>query len=99
MKRSDALKIIDDTYSEFCSDWMKANLNDLEGFVPLNERILSTLEKAGMLPPLIEEQSFKMLPSGEMIYNVNEWEPECNLCNDTGEIGLGYGSEECECKK
>ena len=29
----------------------------------------------------------------------NVWEPECDLCSDTGEIGLGYGSEECECKK
>lgn len=29
-----------------------------------------------MLPPTITEKSYRMLPSGEMIYAVNEWEPE-----------------------
>lgn len=52
MKRSEALKIIDDAYGEFCADWLRADLNDLEGFVALNERILSALEKAGMMPPV-----------------------------------------------
>lgn len=51
MKRSEALKIIDDAYGEFCADWLRVDLNDLEGFVALNERILSALEKAGMMPP------------------------------------------------
>ncbi len=39
-------------------------------------KILRDLEENGMLPPELKEESFKMLPSGEMIYNVNEWEPE-----------------------
>ena len=52
MKRSEALKIIDDVYGKFVEDWLKADLDDLSGFQPLNERILSSLEKAGMLPPL-----------------------------------------------
>jgi hypothetical protein len=51
MKRSEALKIIDDTYATFVEDWLKADINNLEDFIPLNERILSALEKAGMLPP------------------------------------------------
>ncbi len=29
-----------------------------------------------MLPPEITEKSYKILPNGEMIYAVNEWEPE-----------------------
>jgi hypothetical protein len=51
MKRKDALKIIDEIYTQFVDDWIKADLDNLEGFVPLNERILNALEKAGMLPP------------------------------------------------
>jgi hypothetical protein len=51
MKRSEALKIIDKEYELFVQDWLKADIDNLEGFVPLNERILSALEKQGMLPP------------------------------------------------
>ena len=51
MKRKEALKIIDEIYGQFVDDWVKADLDNLEGFVPLNERILNALEKAGMLPP------------------------------------------------
>ena len=51
MKRKEALKIIDEICGQFVDDWMKADLDNLEGFVPLNERILNALEKAGMLPP------------------------------------------------
>ena len=51
MKRKEALKIIDEIYGHFVDDWVKADLDNLEGFVPLNERILNALEKAGMLPP------------------------------------------------
>ena len=74
--RTEALAIIDRVYGEFCDDWLKADIDNLEGFVPLNERILSALEKAGMLPPQDDNKSFRMLPSGEMVYNVNEWESE-----------------------
>jgi hypothetical protein len=51
MKRSEALKIIDKEYELFVQDWLKADIDNLEGFVPLNERILSALEKQGMQPP------------------------------------------------
>ena len=51
MKKSEALKIIDEVYGEFVQDWLKADINNLEGITPLNERILNALEKAGMLPP------------------------------------------------
>jgi hypothetical protein len=51
MKRSEALKIIDKEYELFVQDWIKSDIDNLEGFVPLNERILSALEKQGMLPP------------------------------------------------
>ena len=51
MKRSEALRIIDDEYGKFVDDWIKADISNLEGFVPLNERILIALEQAGMLPP------------------------------------------------
>jgi hypothetical protein len=40
------------------------------------ERMLAVFEKLGMLPPEITEKSYKILSSGEMIYAVNEWEPE-----------------------
>jgi len=79
MKRSKALKIIDDTYGEFCADWIKADLNDLEGFVALNERILSALEKAGLQPPNVTLD--ELLPKsglsevGDKHY-YSCWEPE-----------------------
>lgn len=38
--------------------------------------ILAYVELMGMLPPTNEEKSFQMLPNGEMIYQVNEWEAE-----------------------
>jgi hypothetical protein len=68
MKRSDALKIIDDTYSKFVEDWLVADINNLEDFLPLNERILSELEKAGMLPPFTYLQKIGTLDTA--------WEPE-----------------------
>lgn len=43
---------------------------------PSAEAILNCVEEAGMLPPEDANKSFQMLPSGEMVYNVNEWEPE-----------------------
>jgi hypothetical protein len=54
MKRSQVLKIIDDEYGKFVEDWIKADMNNLQDFVPLNERILSSLEKLGMSPPPVE---------------------------------------------
>lgn len=68
MKRSEALKIIDEQYGEFVADWLKADINNLEGFTPLNERILSALEHAGMLPPRAK--------LGALGIEDNAWEPE-----------------------
>ena len=48
MKRSDALKVIDQAYGEFVEDWLKADISNLEGFIPLNERILAALEDSGL---------------------------------------------------
>lgn len=68
MKRKDALKIIDDTYGKFVDDWIKVDLDNLEGFIPLNERILSALEKEGMLPPFAYLKKLGTLDTA--------WEPE-----------------------
>jgi len=89
MKRSEALKIIDDTYGEFCADWIKADLSDLERFVAFNERILSALEKAGMLPPPLAKDVDDVNDAGihyRCTYKLNideisgdhisNWEPE-----------------------
>lgn len=70
MKRSEALKIIDDEYGKFVEDWLKADLNNLEGFIPLNERILVALEQAGMLPPFTYLKQIDTLDTA--------WEPENN---------------------
>ena len=54
MKRSEVLKIIDDEYGKYVEDWVRADISNLEGFIPLPERILSALEKIGMSPPPVE---------------------------------------------
>jgi len=41
-----------------------------------SNELLDMLEGFGMLPPTIKEESFRILESGEMIYNVNRWESE-----------------------
>jgi len=68
MKRKDALKIIDEIYTQFVDDWIKVDLDNLEGFIPLNERILNALEQAGMLPPSTYLDSIKVQD--------NAWEKE-----------------------
>jgi hypothetical protein len=68
MKRSEALKIIDEEYGKFVEDWLKADIDNLEGFVALNERILSALEKEGMLPPFTYLKKIDTLDTS--------WEPE-----------------------
>lgn len=44
--------------------------------IGLDRMVLEEIEEAGMLPPTLENKSFQILPSGEMAYEVNEWEPE-----------------------
>lgn len=68
MKRSEALKIIDEVYGEYVQDWLKADINNLERFTPLNERILNAIEKAGMLPPFTYLKKLGTLDTA--------WEPE-----------------------
>ena len=72
MKRSEMVEIIKD-YLDLLKD---DSLNLSKDTQDQAEYILGCCETWGMLPPEIEEQSFKFLPSGEMVYNVNEWEPE-----------------------
>ncbi len=71
MKRSEALKIIDEQYSQFVKDWLDLDItNDemIKSFTPLNERILNALESAGMLPPYVFLDAIK---KSDMA-----WEPE-----------------------
>lgn len=71
MKRSEALKIIDEQYSQFVKDWLDLDItNDemIKSFTPLNERILNALESAGMLPPYVFLDGIK---KSDMA-----WEPE-----------------------
>jgi len=68
MKRSEALKIIDDVYGKFVQDWIEADIDNLQEFSPLNERILSALEKSGMLPPFSYLKKIGTLDTA--------WEPE-----------------------
>jgi hypothetical protein len=44
--------------------------------VPTAESILRIIEEAGMLPPMINDESFVLTPSGELIYASNEWEED-----------------------
>lgn len=71
MKKSQALKIIDDQYSKFVEDWLKLDIGDAESiknFIPLNVRILSALEQEGMLPPFAYLKKLGTLDTA--------WEPE-----------------------
>jgi hypothetical protein len=71
MKRSRALEIIEQQYGKFIDDWIKLDLTDEEShknFIRLEERILSALEKEGMLPPFTYLQRLGTLDTA--------WEPE-----------------------
>ena len=71
MKRSDALKIIDDQYITFVTDWLELDITNeeqLKCFIPLNERILKCLETQGMLPPFTYLKKVGKLDTA--------WEPE-----------------------
>lgn len=71
MKRSEILDIIDKTYAQFVEDWLNLDIGDKEkiaSFKPLNERILSAIEQAGMLPPFAYLKKLGTLDTS--------WEPE-----------------------
>jgi hypothetical protein len=56
--------------------WLDQNPRVKQNAINYADRILRDLEEAGMLPPEIAEKSYRILPDGEMIHAVNEWEPE-----------------------
>ena len=45
------ITVLDKTYEEFVEDWLKVDLDNLDGFKSLPERLLTAIEEAGMLPP------------------------------------------------
>lgn len=51
-------------------------VNEAEIAFDLGENILTAIENAGMMPPIIENESFKIQADGQMTYAVHEWEPE-----------------------
>ena len=67
MKRSDARNRI---------ELFLLNMNQACSLKEQAESILEYMEELGMLPPTDQEKSFQILPSGEMTYQVNEWEKE-----------------------
>ena len=51
MKRSEMIQKFDECYEQWVEDWLAANINELEGFVGLSDRLLKVCEDAGMNPP------------------------------------------------
>jgi hypothetical protein len=80
MKRSEVLKIIDDQYSKYVDDLVRLDMDDdksMKSFVKLNERVLSALEKAGILPLPIEKSAQVELEEGdELFIPTRRWEDE-----------------------
>ena len=68
MKRSKMIEIIKE-YLDLLKD---ESLNLSKDTQNQAEYILGCCETWGMLPPQDDNKSFRMLPSGEMVYNVNE---------------------------
>lgn len=71
------MSIINEQYSKFVDDWLKLDITDSEGmekFTRLEERILSALEKEGMLPPFTYLKQLGALDTA--------WEPEEEDQND-----------------
>lgn len=69
MKRSKMVEILKDAinegqYQDYCIDDYEAS------------RILKVLEDAGMVPPIIEHESWRLLSNGEMTYAAHYWESE-----------------------
>lgn len=67
MKRSEMVKLIQDAvYEKF---QIKVRRKDIDP-------ILTKIEQAGMVPPIIKEKSFYIAENGEEIYATHEWESE-----------------------
>lgn len=73
MKRSEIIKLICSHIDNNVSYYYKNGCNFYEYDA---DDLLRVLEKAGMLPPENKDKSYKLSDNGEMIYSVNEWEPE-----------------------
>jgi hypothetical protein len=68
MKKSDAIfKLKHELYGPTNSKEALAKTNEILNFV---ENVLK------MVPPIIDEESFKILEHGEMTYAVHKWELE-----------------------
>jgi hypothetical protein len=83
MKRSEILNILDSEYAKFVEDFLEADLDNLEGLTPLNERLLQAIEKAGMLPPLRDMNDSDELSDSAIVADlegytlkVAKWESE-----------------------
>lgn len=73
MKRDEMIIAISDLLSS------SENINylrDVKNEFALAREILDLIEAKGMLPPTDDEKSFTILDSGELTYQINEWEPE-----------------------
>lgn len=70
MKRSELVNKISNFLRGYQDDGFVDERNDAA------DALLATIESSGMVPPMIKEKSFTMLPSGELTYAVHEWEPE-----------------------
>ena len=67
MKRSEALKIIDEQYGKYCDDIMRLDLDD--------EKVMESC--AGMLPPAIEGSAkIEEGKDGELFVTIWKWENE-----------------------
>jgi len=51
MKKSEFKQKLDECYSQWVDDWLAANINELEGFVSLPDRLVKVCEDVGMKPP------------------------------------------------
>lgn len=67
MKRNAMIEVIKKVWADSTS-WPSDQI--------VADKILEAIEKAGMVPPIIPEKSYTMLPNGELTYAVHEWEPE-----------------------
>ena len=77
MKRSEAVKIYADNIKAFKLflkdvDWSEEKRDQELAFILLGV----AEETLGMTPPLIDDESFRLLPSGEMTYEVRRWDKE-----------------------
>lgn len=74
MKRRDALMLIANQLDFLAGKFEGVRTEFTKDELNRADVILTTLEQAGMVPPMIKEKSFIMLESGEMIYACHEWE-------------------------